>query len=187
VVSWLQFSSSKKGTQAAFGGFSTRNVSKTFDSTANRHHIYLRQIELGLSSKSILWVDDNILNEAWENKRHMEAASSNQINHNIHFIPKTNTETALSYLRSPFGQRLKGKAEFRIISDMNRTNEVPVHNAGARFLKQLRLAGFNNKVLIFTSDAEKGQKLVNEECKTAAGDVKITTSLTDLNNFILFK
>ena len=40
----------------------------------NHHHIYMRQIEIGLYPNNIIWVDDNILNKDWENKQLMEMA-----------------------------------------------------------------------------------------------------------------
>lgn len=36
--------------------------------------IYMRQIELGLGIRNVLWVDDNIFNDKWENKSHIEYA-----------------------------------------------------------------------------------------------------------------
>lgn len=43
---------------------------------------------------------------------------------NIRFIVKTSTDLAIAFLKSCFGQRLKSLENFRIISDMNRNNEV---------------------------------------------------------------
>jgi hypothetical protein len=43
----------------------------------NKHYtaIYMREVEVGLNNcKPVLWVDDNILNPKWENKRVMEEA-----------------------------------------------------------------------------------------------------------------
>ncbi|CAF1480142.1 unnamed protein product, partial [Adineta steineri] len=83
----------------------------------------MRQVELGLSAWSVLWVDDNIFNPEWENKEHMEYAAAKELNKNVHFIPKSSTENALSFLRSPFGQILKNRNTFRIVTDMHRSNE----------------------------------------------------------------
>ncbi len=76
-----------------------------------QHTIYMRQVELGLSKWSVLWVDDRIFDENWENKAHMESAAARALNLNVHFIPKSSTASALTFLRSPFGQRLKNKFE----------------------------------------------------------------------------
>jgi len=62
----------------------------------------MRQIELGLSKKTILWVDDNILNADWENKQHMELASARHMNQNIHFIPKVDTPSAVAFFEITF-------------------------------------------------------------------------------------
>ena len=153
----------------------------------NKWHFYLRQVELGFGTFSVLWVDDHILDDQWENKGHMEKAASQRMNHNVHFIPKTNTESAIAFLKSPFGQRLKNEKNFRIMSDMTRNNEKPPHDAGARLLKQVRELGFNNKVMIFTSNAATGTKLVNDTCGKKAGDVTVTIAVSDMEKFVNFK
>ncbi|CAF3709047.1 unnamed protein product [Rotaria sp. Silwood1] len=80
----------------------------------------MRQVELDLSKWSVLWVDNNIFDENWENKQHMETAAAKALNLNVHFIPKSTTNSALSFLRSSFGQRLKNQDTFRIVTDMTR-------------------------------------------------------------------
>lgn len=112
--------------------------------------IFLRQIELGFCEHSILWVDDHILDEFWENKRLMEKASTLGGKINVHFIPKVDTKGALAFLQSPFGQRLKGTSNFRIVTDMHRDNESPAENAGARLLSEVRRLGFDCSSLVFT-------------------------------------
>ncbi|CAF4889798.1 unnamed protein product, partial [Rotaria sp. Silwood1] len=64
----------------------------------------------------------------------MEYASTQALNMDVRFIPKSTTENALSFLRSPFGQRLKNKETFRVVTDVNHENEYPVHNAGGEGL-----------------------------------------------------
>jgi len=149
----------------------------------------MRQIELGLSKLTILWVDDKILDPNWENRRHMEWASGHHSVKNIRFIPKTNTNAALSFLRSPFGKRLCSPAfkyRFRIISDMTRLNETPSHNAGARLLKGLRDMGISTKVLIFTSNEQVAANLVEQQCGKNVGDLKITVQESIAKEFIQF-
>ncbi|CAF4043092.1 unnamed protein product, partial [Rotaria magnacalcarata] len=172
LITWLQFSSSKRGKDVVEGGgFENRNTQfKIYSLTGRRikyfsnydyedevlflphstflvfkhvithhggqHTIYMRQVELGVSTWSVLWVDDRIFVENWENKNHMEYAAAKAMNMNVHFIPKSCTKYAISFLKSPFGQRLKNKDTFRIVTDMNRMNELPVHNAGARLIKE---------------------------------------------------
>lgn len=80
----------------------------------------------------------------------MDKAASHALNRNVHFIPKSNTGSALSFLRSLFGQRLKNRANFRIVTDMNRSNEHPSDTAGARLIHRVRAMGFSNKCLVFT-------------------------------------
>jgi hypothetical protein len=63
----------------------------------------MREIEVGLNNcKTILWVDDNILNPDWENKHIMEQAQMDTMK-NIRFIIKTNTNLAIAFLKSCFG------------------------------------------------------------------------------------
>ncbi|CAF2686977.1 unnamed protein product [Rotaria sp. Silwood2] len=54
----------------------------------------------------------------------MEYAAVKALDMNVHCIPKSCTDSALSFLRSPFGQRLKNRDTFRIVTDMNRENEA---------------------------------------------------------------
>ncbi|CAF5154468.1 unnamed protein product [Rotaria sp. Silwood1] len=68
----------------------------------NQHIIYMRQVELDLSKWSVLWVDNNIFDKNWENKQHMETAAAKALNLNVHFIPKSTTNSVLSFLRSSF-------------------------------------------------------------------------------------
>ncbi|CAF4258412.1 unnamed protein product, partial [Rotaria magnacalcarata] len=91
-------------------------------------------LELGLCQNVILWVDDHIFDNWWENKEHMEKASTVGTQINVHFIPKSNTETAVAFLRSEFGERQKNSPTFRIVTDMNRENETPADNAGIRLI-----------------------------------------------------
>ena len=178
VITWIQFSSSKKGTEGHDSeAFKDRNVlfkiysltgraisqfsnypeeeevlflpystflvfnRETF-SDGVKQVVYMRQVELGLCQQSVLWVDDQIFDPEWENKRHMEDAATQAVNMNVHFIPKSSTDSALSFLRSPFGQRLKNSDKFRIVTDMNRLNENPSHKAGACLIRKLRRMGF---------------------------------------------
>jgi hypothetical protein len=148
----------------------------------------MRQIELGLSDLSVLWVDDKIFVENWENKGHMESAAARALNANVHFIPKSTTKSALSFLRSSFGQRLKNKDSFRIVTDMNRENEKPAHNAGARLIKQLRELDFENKCLVFTLNQEKATEILQSELTSDEMEsVFVTTTVSDLNEFINFQ
>lgn len=224
LISWLQFSSSKRGKNVAKGGgFENRNTQfKIYSLTGRRiqqfsnydhedevlflphstflvfkhvtshhgqqHTIYMRQIETGLSKWSVLWVDDRIFDENWENKGHMEYAAAKAMNMNVHFIPKSCTDNAISFLKSPFGQRLKNKNTFRIVTDMNRENERPVHNAGARLIKRIRQLGFQNNCMVFTSNKQKGDELLAKELTNQElGNTFVTINIKDLKNFVNFQ
>ncbi|CAF1225660.1 unnamed protein product [Rotaria sordida] len=223
LITWIQFSSSKKGKEVAANfDFAHRNTFfKIYSLTGrpikqfsnyeeedevlflphstffvfkheigfhgNQHIIYMRQVELGLSKWSILWVDDNIFDENWENKQHMETASAKALNLNVHFIPKSTTNSALSFLRSPFGQRLKNQDTFRIVTDMTRHNETPSHNAGARLIKSLRDMGFTNQCLIFIRNKDNAKKIIDQELNSfQRQSIQITTQTDRLRKFVNF-
>jgi hypothetical protein len=183
-----EFSNFPDEDEVLFLPHSTFFVFKHDTTSDGQHHtIYMRQMELGLSEWSILWVDDNIFVEDWENKYHMESAASRALNMNVHFIPKSSTESALSFLRSPFGQRLKNKDQFRIVTDMRRDNENPSHNAGARLIKQVRRLGFENHCLVYVSMQAKAEQILNSELNPMElRFVQVTTHMEDLRKFINF-
>ncbi|CAF1453439.1 unnamed protein product [Rotaria sordida] len=135
-----------------------------------------------------MWVDDHIFHDWWENKEHMEKASTLGTQVNVHFIPKSSTESALAFLRSEFGLRLKDSDTFRIVTDMNRDNESSPGDAGARLLYEVRRLGYHQKCLIFTGDAAAARAKLNKSFKSnQLGDVKITEIPEDLESFVLFK
>ena len=225
LITWIQFSSSKKGKKVAGGfDFSTRKTffkiySLTGRSIAqfsdfgededevlflphstffifdhavshhgDQHTIYMRQVELGLAQWSVLWVDDHIFDETWGNKNHMEAAAAKQLNKNVHFIPKSTTDNALSFLRSTFGQRLKNNKNFRIVTDMTRTNEEPSHNAGARLIKNLRQLGFKNECLVFLWDVKNGEQIMQKELtRQEQRKTLVSNEDDDLRKFVNFE
>jgi hypothetical protein len=152
-----------------------------------KHVIYMRQVELGLCEWSVLWVDDQIFDDKWENKLHMEYAAVKALDMNVHFIPKSSTDSALSFLRSPFGKRLKNMKTFRIVTDMNRENETPVHNAGARLIKAVRQMGFKNDCLVFTSDQRNAEKILQSELSSKEQQfVTVSDQTKTLRNFVNF-
>ncbi|CAF3967562.1 unnamed protein product [Rotaria sp. Silwood1] len=152
-----------------------------------QHTIYMRQIEMGLCQWSVLWVDDNIYNSSWENKRHMEAAAARQLNLNVHFIPKSSTDSAVSFLRSPVGQRLKSRDTFRIVTDMNRENEYPQNNAGVRLIKAIRRMGFKNECMVFTMDKNSADRIIESELNANEKEfVTVAEAVSDLENFVNF-
>jgi len=66
---------------------------------------------------------------------------------------KTNTELAVSFLKSCFGKRLLKNQNFRIISDMKRENEYDSSNAGCNLMHEINKLGFTEcKKMIFTSN-----------------------------------
>lgn len=133
-------------------------------------------------------MDDNIFVDWWENKEHMERASTLGSEMNVHFVPKSNTNAAITFLQSEFGQRLKHKDTFRIVTDMNRENETPSDTAGVRFLYQVRELGFNNQCLIFTGDIIQGkEKLENGFEGKSMDGIMVSDYTCDLENFVQFQ
>ncbi|CAF1409831.1 unnamed protein product [Adineta steineri] len=153
-----------------------------------QRQIFLRQIELGLSKYVILWVDDNIFDENWGNKQLMEKATTLGTSVNVHFIPKSNTDSALSFLRSEFGQRLKDRESFRIVTDMKRTNEDDPSMAGVRLLMEVRNLGFKQSCLIFTGHEESSHKKLQKMFGTDRPQgITVTQYDSELEKFVLFK
>ena len=207
VITWLQYSSSKIGQAPApsFAGrntwfhiysFSSREISQFSDYTTEKEalyspfshfmvfkkvfingktNIYMRQIEIGLYINNIIWVDDNILNSNWENKGLMEKAYS--IKRDLKIIPKITTECALGFMKSFKPFMLGGKVKYKVISDMNRTNESEAHNAGARLVKYMQDNNFyNTEVMIFTSSTDKALRELQRLGVKMNGYIKVTTS-----------
>ena len=150
----------------------------------NRHHIYMRQIEIGLYPNNIIWVDDNILNSDWENKSLMEVAYYNS--KILKIIPKISTETAMSFIKS-FKSFINSKTtNYKIMSDMTRKNEEPSKNAGARFVKYLQDEGFNNlEIMIFTSSTESAKNELKKLNVKMNNNIKVTTSTNDAEQFLI--
>ena len=215
VITWLQFSSSKIGKDPApaFSGrntwfhiysFSSREISQfsvystekealyspfshflVFKKTVinNKTHIFMRQIEIGLYINNIVWVDDNILNANWENKGLMEKAYS--IKRNIKIIPKISTECALAFMKSFKPFIIDKTVNYKMISDMNRTNEADSHNAGARLVKYMQDNNFYNiEIMIFTSSSEKAKSELKRLGVNMNGYIKVTTSPSEALKFL---
>ncbi|CAF1448170.1 unnamed protein product [Adineta ricciae] len=220
LITWLQFSSSRKGYEP-WKYFANRNTYfiiysltgrciKQFsifpeedeilflphsiflvlkhEIKENRHLIYLRQVELGFCERSILWVDDHIFDSEWENKSHMERASTRSLNLNVHFIPKSSSENALSFLRSSYGRRLKNRSKFRIVTDMRRDNESNPELAGIEFIKQVRKLDFQNQCLIFTYQKKYGlEKIENHLTNNEKKSVFVADDKESLDRFVGFE
>ena len=216
VITWLQFSSSKIGKEPAPGfsgrntwfhiySFSSREISQfSIYSTEkealyspfshflvfkkeyknDKTIIYMRQIEIGLYINNIIWTDDNILNPNWENKDLMEKAYS--IKRDLKIIPKITTECALSFLKS-FKPFIMGKTvKYKVITDMNRTNEKESHNAGARLVKYMQDNNFYNiEIMIFTSSSETAKKELKKLGVKMNNYIKVTTSPSEALQFLI--
>jgi NAD:arginine ADP-ribosyltransferase len=129
-----------------------------------KNKIYLRQIELGFQEKIVFWVDDQILNEKWENKSIMELITSQGLHQNVSVIAKTNTESALKFLNSQIGKNQISISNKNLIfiTDMYRKNEVNPSEAGARFVKILRKLGFSQNIMIYTSNKKTSTILIEK-------------------------
>ena len=150
----------------------------------NRHHIYMRQIEIGLYVDNIIWVDDNIFNSDWENKQLMEIAYYNS--KILKIIPKISTETALAFIKSFKSFINSGKTKYKIISDMTRNNESPSENAGARFVKYLQDYGFENlDIMIFTSSKEFAINELKKLKVEMRKNIKVTTFTNEAIEFLI--
>ena len=216
VITWLQFSSSKigKAPAPAFSGrntwfhiysFTSREISQ-FSVYSNEKEalyspfshflvfkkevegektmIYMRQIEIGLYINNIVWVDDNILNSNWENKGLMEKAYS--IKRDLKIIPKITTECALAFMKSFKPFIVDGTVKYKIISDMNRSNESEPHNAGARLVKYMQDNDFYNiEIMIFTSSTEKAKQELRRLGVNMNSYVKVTTSSNEALQFLI--
>jgi len=219
LITWIQFSSSKRG-DAPAKHFAKCNVVFTIYSLTGRSiqdfsnfpeedevlfmphssflvthvikdsyqsRVFMRQVELGLCQHSILWVDDNIFDEDWGNKGHMEKASTLGGDVSVHFIPKVDGQSGLNFLKSAFGQRLKGKSNFRIVTDMHRDNESPSNNAGARFLLEVRKLGFDCECLVFTyREADSMKQITNLLDRRQRNNIEVTASAEKLDSFVCF-
>lgn len=153
-----------------------------------QNRIFMRQIELGLCQHTVMWVDDHIFDEKCENKLHMEKAGTLGGEVSVHFIPKVNTEAAIVFLKSAFGQRLKGKPNFRIITDMHRDNESPSEDAGARFLLEVHKLEFDCPCLIFTSNKQGAvQQITRLIDARQQQNIQVTTSVKKLEKFVSFE
>jgi hypothetical protein len=71
---------------------------------------------------------------------------------------------------------------------MNRENESPARNAGARLIKKLRQLGFKNECLVFTNDKEKAEDILESELNSnEMMSIQVITRVSHLRNFISFK
>ena len=117
----------------------------------------------------------------------MEKASTLGTRINVHFIPKSNTESALAFLRSEFGQRIKDSDTFRIVTDMKRTNESSPSTAGARLIHEVRQLGFRQSCMIFTGHEESTYEKLSKifGSKNVVG-VTVTADQNALEKFVTF-
>ena len=177
-----QFSIYSEEKEALYPPFSHFLVFKN-EIKNNRHHIYMRQIEIGLYPNNIIWVDDNILNPDWENKYLMESAYySSKI---LKIIPKISTDTALAFIKSFSSFIESGTTNYKIMSDMTRNNENPSKNAGARLVKYLQDSGFNNlEIMIFTSSKKFALDALKELKVKINKNIKVTTLTEDAIQFL---
>ena len=70
---------------------------------------------------------------------------------------------------------------------MNRNNEEPSANAGARFIAQCKKLGFQAPVMIYTSNKEEAKKKMNDQGIKDFSNLAITTSYKDAIGFMNFK
>ena len=177
-----QFSSYAEEKEALYPPFSHFLVFKN-EIKDHRHHIYMRQIEIGLYPNNIIWVDDNILNPDWENKNLMEVAYYNS--KILKIIPKITTETALAFIKS-FRSFINSRTtKYKIMSDMTRNNEKESKNAGARLVKYLQDSGFEHlDIMIFTSSTDFAINELKKLKVTMRKNIRVTTDVDDAIKFL---
>ena len=167
-----KFSNFNHEKEVLFVPWSTFMVTKK-ETSQGKVHIYFRQVELGTTKNTILWVDDNILDEKWENKIMMEFLTSQGLSKALRIIPKTSTKSALAFLDSEFGKYIKiveADRTFQIISDMGRPKEKDGSEAGAILVKKLRERGFLHKFTIFTFSEEWSLKALTKHAGILLGN-----------------
>ncbi len=142
----------------------------------SQHTIYMRQVELGLNELSILWINNKIFDQNWEEKCHIGSDVIRGLNINVNFILKLSSDNALSFLRSPFWQRLKNKDTFRIVIDINQENE----NEGLCLIKGLQQLPFQNHCLIFTNYQIKNSSTLQSKLNSKQRKFVNITSQTEL-------
>ena len=175
------FSNFPNEKEVLFVPWSTFLVTKKIE-TEWLTYIYLRQVELGTTKNTILWVDDKILDANWENKRLMEFLTSQGLSKALRIIPKMSTKAALAFMDSDFGKYIKQggpKRTFQIITDMSRPEEENGKEAGAILVKELRERGFLNKFTVYCMSEELAQKGLDKHAGNLlekSSDYLITTS-----------
>jgi hypothetical protein len=151
-----------------------------------RDFIYLRQIELGISEKNVLWVDQAIFNSPSNVKNYVEYAST--VNPRIRFIFKTSFESALVYLQSQWGIKKKEfSGNFRIIVNYFVPSNENLKDSGVWLCFQAISLNFNCKKMIYTTENTQN---VHESLIAYGMDdsgIKVGDSYEDICNFITFK
>lgn len=183
-----QFSNYPEDDEVLFLPHSTFLVlNKISEPEKGRQVIYMRQVEPGFGRASVLWIDNDIFNPDGDIKRQMECVAANSFEKNVHFILKSSTESALSFLRSPFGQCLKTHDSFRIVIGMNSNGEILTNNLGSHLIKTLRQMGFRHPCMIFTSNSRAVKRILSFELDSKEyNNVMLTTEIDQLRSFISF-
>ena len=142
--------------------------------------IYMRQIEIGLYINNIIWIDDKIFNSNWENKNLMEMAYS--IKSNLKIIPKISTDCALAFMKSFKPFLTKRPIKYKIISDMNKTNE----EESARLVKYMQDNYFDNiEIMIFIYYPETANNELRRLGVNINKFIKVTSSSNDVLQFLI--
>ena len=140
----------------------------------------MRQIEIGIYINNIIWIDDKIFNSNWENKNLMEMAYS--IKRNLKIIPKISTDCALAFMKSFKPFLTKGPIKYKIISDMNKTNE----EESARLVKYMQDNYFDNiEIMIFTYSPETANNELRRLGVNINKFIKVTSSSNDVLQFLI--
>lgn len=179
------FSKYKEEEEVIFLPFSQFLVLKV-ETHNDKPLIHLRQIELGISKKNILWVDESIFSEPSSVKYYLDYASI--FTPRTRFILKTSYDSALTYLQSYWGQKKKESLGFfRVIINSSLPNHQYNNEAGVRFCYQAIDDGFRCKYMIYTTDnIAKTQSDIRKYNMENCG-VQITNNYQEIFNFVTFK
>jgi len=155
--------------ECLFGPFSIFKVMGIEFLAPNLQMCTLEEHENPAMLRVVLWVDDEPQNNITEIQQ-LRARG-------IVVTQSFTSAEAITYLTAHryLGQR--GLNGFRVITDFRRTEAgTRILDAGRRFIVQLRGLGYNNRVLIYTS--EEGRQLAQPHV-LAMGNVNITTTTAD--------
>jgi hypothetical protein len=174
------FSKYKSEQEVVFLPFSQFLVLK-FEYREDKPYIFLRQVEMGISEKNVLWVDENIFYPESTVKDFLEYSSV--VTPRTRFILKTTCESALAFLSSAWGERKKENLQkFRIIiSSYFLSNDEACYV----FCSYALRLGFNCKIMIYSSNMAETWRWLNHYQLVNFG-IQVVSDAREIGKFICF-